>query len=327
MNRKLKCTIIMILVLVMLSGCGKNTELRFGAGNREGMYYAYAEKLDQLSGDALSLRIRSTTGSAANLRLLAKGFLDIAIVQNDNLYESIDDASSNGSLSFSAVCSLYTEAVQIVVRSDSDIHTLEDLKNKIVSVGEEDSGTGQNAKELLLLHGMSFADMDVRYYSLTEAVSALRGGGIDAFFYTSGAPAQGLKNLAEDTSIRLLSLSDEDIQRMKNLYPDYVECVIPAGTYRGLNENVQTLGVRAVLLAANDLDEDTVRKLTETIFLHADELREGMVPEGTYSASYAVESITIPFHPGAASFWKDKGAIVQTNESRKKTPVVGGQDE
>ncbi len=328
MKRKYILTILSILTIffmVSLSGCGKKAELRFGAGNTGGMYYSYAENLERIMADKIPLRIRTTTGSAANLRLLQKGFIDITIVQNDNLHDIT--GSMGEKLNFSAVCGLYTEAIQIVVRADSDIHTIEDLVGKKVSVGEEDSGTGLNAKELLQIHGLSFEDLNAVHFSLKDAAASLKDGTIDAFFYTAGAPTQEILNLAKDTSVRLLSVSDEDIRRMKNLYPDCLECVIPAGTYNGQTEAVHTVGIRAILLVSNDLDDETVRLLTETVFQNAAELNTNVVTEGTYNASFAVESIEIPFHPGAAAYFKTQGIEVKITDDSGSSPVVGGQDE
>ena len=324
MKNKLKFTVIIILLL-SLTCCGRKTELHFGSGNQEGMYYAYAEQLSSLMNEDLTLRIRTTTGSAANIRLLQKGYLDAAIVQNDNLYETAE--ATEDTLSFSAVGGLYTESIQILVRSDSDIHSLEDLTGKTISVGDQDSGTELNARALLQLHGIPFEDLNVKYLSLSDAADELREGHIDALFYTAGAPTQGLSRLAKETSLRFLSISDEDARRMRNLYPDYVECVIPAGTYQGQTEDIHTLGVRAVLLVSNSLDDETVRKLTQYIFQNAETLRAGIVSEGSYTAAYAAESIRIPFHPGAAAYLKEQGIEVRTTTNPGSAPVIGGQDD
>ena len=323
--KKVKLLIFIMALVASLSACGGKAELRFGAGDRGGMYYAYAEKLSQLAGDKLNFRIRTTTGSAANIRLLQKGYLDTAIVQNDNLYDIAEVTEED--LGFSAACGLYTEAIQVVVRADSDIRTLEDLMGKRVSVGEESSGTELNAGRLLSLYGIGYSEMDTRYLPLSDACTALREGSIDAFFYTAGAPTQGLSDLSKETPIRLIPVPEENVRRMKNLYPDYVECIIPAGTYGGQTEDVHTVGVRAILLVSNDLDNETVRQLMDIVFGNSDSLNAALLTESGFSAEEAARSIYIPFHPGAASYLKEKGVEVKPSENKGSSPVMGGQDE
>ena len=93
------------------------------------------------------LQIKTTAGSVANLRLMKKDFLDLSIVQSDILARDSQEDAEN--VSYSAVAGLYTEALQIVVRQDSGIREVEDLKGRTVSLGEEESGVRKNAEERL----------------------------------------------------------------------------------------------------------------------------------------------------------------------------------
>lgn len=50
---------------------------------------------------------------------------------------------------------MFTEACHIVVRKDSDINSVDDLLGKTVSIGEEESGSELNAKQILSAYGLN----------------------------------------------------------------------------------------------------------------------------------------------------------------------------
>ena len=69
---------------------------------------------------------------------------------------------------------MYTEACQIVVKADSSINTVEDLQDKRVSVGEEESGTEQNAKQILAAYGLNDSLVDEVNLDYSNAAEELR---------------------------------------------------------------------------------------------------------------------------------------------------------
>ena len=326
--------LLMLLSLMMLTSCGQGTDIRIGVGSEKGVYYNYAQKIKEIEGTWATLELKTTAGSAASLRLLQKGFLEAAIVQSDVLDSAdkgtgvfIKDAIGD-KRTYSAACGLYTEAVQIVVRKDSDIKNVDDLTGKVVSVGEEQSGVIQNAEQILQVFGISFSDIQVKHLSFEDSANALRKKEIDAFFCTAGAPTPAVAELFRDSEVRLLSLQGEDIKRIRKHYPGYTSCTIQAGTYEKQEEDVYTVGVRAVLVVANHLDKVTVKKLTETIYTNAGSLNRDIAGEGDMTAEKAVESIVIPFHSGASTYLLSQGAKVEVDKNGEKSDdAYGSQDE
>lgn len=168
--------------------------------------------------------------------------------------------------SFSAVAALYEEAVQVVVRADSGITTLEELQGCTLGVGEEESGTEQNAWQVLAACGLNNRLVHTVNLNYTDAAARLADGTIDAMFVTAGLHADALEQLAETCSIRLLSVDGGVGARLLAAYPAYRACVIPAGTYAGQGEDVWTVSVQALLLASNALSDETVQRLTARYF-------------------------------------------------------------
>ena len=161
--------LLLLPIIALCIGCGGENSasngIRLGTGGTGGMYYAYGTelaKMVQAEGKGRALDVKTTAGSAANLRLLREKFLDLAIVQSDTLSNAINGrgifAAAGPGVGYAAVAGLYTEACQIVVSKNSEINSVSDLVGKKVSVGERESGVLQNAEQifragLFFVHG------------------------------------------------------------------------------------------------------------------------------------------------------------------------------
>lgn len=331
--------LLLVLLILMICGCGGGNEqksaqnaIRFGTGGTGGMYYAYGTelaKLIQSEGDKHVLDVKNTAGSAANLRLLREQFLDLAIVQSDTLSNAVNGrgifSAQGPGVGYAAVAGLYTEACQIIVAEDSNINEITDLVGKRISVGERESGVLQNAEQILMSHGLTFEMMEINYMSFTDAASALEKGNIDAFFITAGAPTASVADLANKKDIKVLSIAPEVQNNMMKLYKGYTRCIIPANTYAGQTEDVQTIGVKAVLVANTDLNADEVAFLTEFVLKNAKNLPHNSSND-ILDVKYAVEDIPASFHAGAAKFYDSQGVKVNIYNGKSSESVKASQD-
>lgn len=303
---------------VLLSACAAS-RLRLGAAAEGGVYNAFGTALGtQVS----NIEVKQTAGSAANLRLLAGGYLQLAVAQSDMAQDAYNGAGifahESTERTFSAVAALYDEPVQIVVRADSDITTLEELQDRTVSIGEEESGSEYNAEQVLAACGLNNRLVHTVNLNYTDAAAQLQSGEIDAMFVTAGLGADVLQTLAADCAIRLLSVDEGVGARLLGAYPAYRACIIPAGTYPGQEEDVWTVGVQAVLLASNALPEEAVQKLTAQYFAGIDAIAGAVpVPLITDAAAAADQSV-VPYHTGAAAYYTAQGITPASPESAEE---------
>ena len=300
---------------VLLAGCAAS-RLRLGAAALGGVYNEFGTALGAQNN---AIEVKQTAGSAANLRLLAGGYLQLAIAQSDMAQDAYDGsgifAHESTERSFSAVAALYEEAVQVVVRADSDITTLEELQGCTVSVGEEESGSEQNADQVMAACGLNNRLVHTVNLNYTDAAAQLADGTIDAMFITAGLHADALEKLAETCSIRLLSVDEGVGARLLAAYPAYHACIIPAGTYTGQDEDVWTVSVQALLLASNALSDEAVQKLTARYFDKIDAVAAAVpVPLLTDPADAAAQSV-IPYHTGAIAYYTAQGITPASPES------------
>lgn len=334
MIKKFTLIFLGLLLIFSLSACTQTeSELRFGTGGTGGNYYAYGNVLANLLEDQfdVAVDVKATAGSAANLRLLQQGFLQLAFAQSDTLHDAnqgIGNFTSGKLSGYSAIAGIYTEACQIIVTADSDIHSIADLAGKRVSVGEMDSGVTRNAEQLLLASGLTFDTLgEVQYLSFSGSAANMAAGELDAFFCTASAPTTAVAELAKMQDIRLLSLDERTIEQMLNLYDCYTKCVIPAETYQGQDEDVTTIGVKAVLLASDQMDKDTVQQITKVLFENTTAVQYATTFDCTFHLDTATSNIPIPFHPGAAAYYAEHGYEVNVGGNGELRPVSASQDD
>lgn len=323
-----------VLILTALCACKSRStkELEIGTGGEKGTYYAYMSDFAKIMQREYTITPRTTAGSAASVRLLQKGFVDGAVVQDDILEQAYNglgvfaNEKTANNLTFSAVASLYTESLQIIVRADSDIHSVKDLKGKRVSIGESESGVIVEAEQVLAIYGLTFKDLEVHNNSFASAAAALKSDNLDAFFCVAGAPTKAVSDLAKETDIRILSLDEEEINKLKSLYPYYESVTLPIDTYGGIDTEVRTIGVRAIFVVSNSCSDDDIYSLTKALLAHSAELNESIITDGETSIEDATKNVSVPFHPGAARYYEENGITVPVGTTLLAKPVSGTQD-
>ena len=219
-----------LLAAAVLSGCAsteKAKRLRFGVAGEGGIYREFGERFAALENetDNGQVELKATAGSAANLRLLTGEYLQLAIAQADLVQDAYDQtgifADEEESRGFGAVAALYTETCQVVVRADSDIQSIEDLHGRTVSIGAEESGSEQNARQILSAYGLNDKMVSMVNLNYEDAAAQLKAGRVDAIFMTVGAPSPVLTALAGECGIRLLKVDGAAAQRLQSAYSAY----------------------------------------------------------------------------------------------------------
>lgn len=293
---------------------GEKQNLKMATGGTTGTYYAYGGVIANILNSKLpnvQLNVQSTGASKANIFLIDDKEADVAIVQNDVMdYASkgTDLFEEDGAVeSFSTAAALYAEVCQIV--ATGDIKSVADLKGKRVSVGDAGSGVEFNARQILEAYGVTFEDIEVNNLSFGDSADALKDGKIDAFFCTAGAPTTAITELATTNSINLLGIDDEHAKALQAKYAFYTQYTIPGGSYKGVDEDVVTVAVKATLIVSDELSEDTVYELVKGIFDNKDDITAGHAKGAEIDPAYAVDGISVKFHPGAEKYFKEVGAL------------------
>ena len=323
-----------VMACALLAGCGSQsaptgsegasgtpapsggaTKLTFTTGGSQGTYYGYGSVLAQyVSGKTdVSITAVESGGSQANIETMQDNAAQLGFVQSDVMsyaYEGTNLFAETGKVdTFSTVAALYKEQVQIVTL-DETIKTVADLKGKSVSIGASGSGVYYNALDILGVYGLTEDDIKPTYQSFGDSADALQDGKIDAAFVVAGAPTTAISSLTTSKDVYLVSIDKEHTDKLLAQSPYYVEYTIPAGTYDGIDTDTTTVAVGAVIIANNDVSEDAVYKLVSTIFESTEEITAQHAKGGELDLEYAASITSVPYHPGAAKYFAEKGLTV-----------------
>jgi TRAP transporter TAXI family solute receptor len=314
MRRMLSACVFVLFVIGAVASVQAADNLVLATGGTAGTYYPFGGAMAKIWNSKIkdmNVTAQTSGASAENVRLINKKEVELALVQSDTL-----DFAYNGKEAFkeplkgmSAVAVLYPEIVQIVVPADSAIKSFADLKGKKVGVGAPGSGTEANFRQLMDVYGLKKEDFDMRYLSFSESAEAFKDKHIDAFVVTAGIPNAGIMDVSTQNDIRILPIPADVAGKLIMKYPFLAAAKVPAGTYKGVTQEVPTVAVNAVLIAGNQLKPEMVYNLTKALFENQAELAAAHAKGKELSPTYAVQGVSIPFHPGAVKYYKEKGLM------------------
>ena len=293
------------------SGGGK-TFLNIGTGGTAGTYYpiggAIAEILNNKI-DGMNASAQSTGATVANINMLKDGSVDMAIVQNDITYYAVNGTEmfqGKKVTNLKGIASLYPETCQFVTLDSTGIKTIADLKGKRVAVGAAGSGAEANARQILEAYGITYDDIQVQYLSFGEGASALKDGNVDAAFLTAGFPTAAVQDISSQNKIRLLPVDPAKADELIAKYPFYTKTTIPAGTYQGFDEDVQTISVMAMLVVNDKVDDKLGYEITKAIFSNLDRIQAAHAVGKMISKENAEKGMSLDMNAGAKKFFDEK---------------------
>ncbi len=317
--KKMLTLVLALCLACSLASVALADGLTFTTGGTAGTYFAFGTVLANHISNNTDLQVTAVagTGSADNIDALDLGDAQLAFVQNDvanYAYNGIRFDRYNGKpiTNFRAVAALYTETVQLVT-CNPEIKSVDDLKGKNVSIGSSGSGVYFNAMDFLAAYGLTEEDIRPQYLSFGDSAEALKDGKIDAAFVVSGAPTPAVTDLATSKAMYLVSLDDEHVAKLQEISPVYTRSIIPAGTYAGQEADVVTVGVKATIVAAEDVPEDTVYTIVKTIFDGKETITDAHAKGADLDLAYASEC-GLPYHAGAVKYFQEQGITVETAE-------------
>lgn len=308
--------LVFLFIPAMLSSCFlSRKELVMATGGASGTYYPLGAAIAGIWNDGLDgvdVKVLTTGASVENIRLLAKGEAQVAIVQNDVLdyaWNGTDLFEGDKIEGIQAIGTLYPEVIQIAASSASGITDIGGLRGRKVSVGDQGSGVELNAKQILEGYGLSFGDIDKSNLSFKDSADAIRKGMLDACFITAGVPNAALQELASASSLTLIPVEGAGAKAVCSEHPFYTKTVVPGGIYRGTDGDVQALSVKATLVVSSSLSDDVVYRMTKALFENLEKLGEAHPKGRDVSAPAAISGVTIYFHPGAVKYYRECGAM------------------
>ncbi|AUJ24906.1 MULTISPECIES: TAXI family TRAP transporter solute-binding subunit [Virgibacillus] len=319
-------TVTLFIFALLLTACGGESDkdnanegdnedgekpefLSLLTGGTSGTYYPLGGEMATIikAETGIQTDAQSSNASADNVAALRDGDAQLGFVQTDvisNAVEGINSFEGEPVDNVQAIGSLYPETIQIVTTKDSGITSVEDLAGKAVSVGAPGSGTFVNAEQILEVHGMSMDDIEEQNLDFGESTGGIQDGNIDAAFITAGTPTGAVDGLKAQVDVNIVPIAEDKIDALVGDYPYYASDTIKAGTY-GLEEDVQTVAVLAMLAVTDSLSEDVVYDITKAIYENTDKIAHDKSEFITKES--ALDGIGIDLHPGAQKYFDEEG--------------------
>jgi TRAP transporter TAXI family solute receptor len=307
----------MAATLALPMGAHAQQFFRIGTGGTAGTYYPVGGMIANAVSQPgkIIVTAQAANGSVANVTGIAGGAIESGFSQADvaswafkgnGIYEGKPNVPG-----LRLIANLYPESVHVVVRKGSAIKSVADLKGKRVALDEPGSGTLVNARAILAAYGIKESDIKAEYIKPNQAGDKMKDGSLDAFFFTGGAPAGAIAELASSgNGIELLAIDGAPAEALRKGSGFFAPDTIAADTYKGVGK-VETLAVGAQWVTSDKADANTVYEITKALFSAPAQaqLAAGHAKGKFVTKENAVKGAGIPFHPGAEKFYREAGVL------------------
>ena len=297
----------------------KTTRISIATGGTGGVYYPLGGGLAALISKyvpGVEATAEVTPGSIANLNLIGAGKSEMAFTMADSAWDAANGlAKFDGKrVALRTLAVFYPNRVHVVTIEGTGINSMKDLKGKRVSTGAPTSGTEEVAARLLEASGVFPGDFSRERLSVAESVAALKDRKIDAFFWVGGVPTPSITDLAATPGIKIKLIDHGDASEyMRKKYgPIYVRNQILANAYPGDDRVTTNVDVWNLLVVPESADEKLVHDVTKVLFEKKDELVKVHKDAAFLDlANQSSGASPIPFHPGAARYFRERGITVK----------------
>ena len=258
-------------------------------------------------------------GTLVNTRGINAGELDIALSNVHAVFDAWHgrDPFTEGELrNIRAIGKYLSNAKQMGVRADSDIQSIADLSDKRISVKESGSGTELEIRRLFGEYDLTWETIEanggrVDHLSITESVMSFRDGLLDSIVFDKNPPDANILELETSFPVRVIEIEQEILDSLKDKYA-FGESTIPGGVYAGTPNDTKVYNVSTLVIARPDLPEDMAYAIAKAIYENTDTLAKKFKELGTMTPGSGSQDVGIPFHPGAARYFKEKGFDVES---------------
>jgi TRAP transporter TAXI family solute receptor len=311
---KLHRTVITATV-ALLAAPAAAQQVTFMTGPQGGSWIPLGGALKGMWEKAVpGLSITSTPGAGiANVRGVDEGKAHIGLANSNTTVDGIEGRPPYPK-KVTKVCqlaNLYPQYFQVVALSEAKINSYADLKGKAL-VTQPKGNTAEMLTDMILkANGLTYQSLSKTNFqaAYNDAVSMMKDGHVQVFTLGTTAPASAVMDLASARDVKLVPVDDKTFNAIKKANPGHNKLIIKAGTYPKQDKDVPVIGYSTHLVVACDLPENTVYQMVKTMAGNVDSMAAVVKSiEGIKPKDMALD-IGVPFHKGAAKFYKEAGAM------------------
>ncbi|MDO9441065.1 MAG: TAXI family TRAP transporter solute-binding subunit [Beijerinckiaceae bacterium] len=302
--------------LAVLTSAASAQPIGIGTSPQGTLTYTLAATYAKVAQQSLGLQVRvqPSSGTGVMVPLVDSGELDVGFVNTLELsasYSGTGDFINKAQKNLRAVAVLFPIQSGFFVRKDSPIKTMADIKGKRLPYGYTSQQVIRTVTDGVLANaGLTADDMKlVLVPNLIRGTDEFIAGNTDIGYFAAGQ-AKVAEADAAVGGLRYIPLSDapEAVERMRKVLPtSYIATLDPAPNRAGIAEPTKLLYYDYVMFVNEKVSKDVVYKLTQVLYEKQKELIEGMPLFRQTDVKRLYRESTVPYHPGAIAFYKDKG--------------------
>jgi len=204
-----------------------------------------------------------------------------------------------------------------VVRADSQIKEIIDLKGKKVAIGRPGGGGAKLSPLILKAHGLEPADYKAEFLDPGPALDEMRNNRLDCAAVWGGIPVAALYNFSRQIPIHLPSFKKEAFEKFQKMVPNGDHFVLR--TYKaedlkkGYGEGVVQEGevnfwtFQMQVIVRNDMPEGDAYKIVKAFWENIDDIRATGAALANFNYRDSLQSLSAQLHPGASRYYREKG--------------------
>jgi TRAP transporter TAXI family solute receptor len=262
--------------------------------------------------------IKKLSGSLKNISALKNGDVDFAIVPANIVYDQLLKASEstnvdNATNKFSFVLSLYAAKLNALVKYDSNIKSINDIKGKVIDVTNADSSANYMLQAISKIGNWDSSSLNaVEYIRNKDKPNALCSGQIDISLNYVGTPNAHINDMTKSCKVRIISMEDDLVSQLSNSNDFIGKDTISGGTYLGNPMDVNTFSSPLILLTNKDTDTLIVYNLTKLLIQNMSMLSKIHPAFKAHPLSnFADNKNLIPYHEGSEKLFREKELLAK----------------
>lgn len=328
---KAKSLCFIIVLCLFITGCGSSgtkeinstengtsstgtdsekVRISLGTASVGGNYYVLGAGLAGIWNSkvpGVEVTPEATGGSGANVGLVQNGDVQVAMTVDNtayNGYYGLGWADGTKYDNIRTMIGIMPSGLEIVAATRANVKSIYDLAHKTITIGPATSGGNLMARDLVATLGIKWgAKQDLGW---SDAMSAIADGLIDACMDYGTFPHAARTELVANVECNWIELSAEDRAKMVAAYPYYFEGIMPAGTYKYMDEDYHTLMTYNIIFCHKDLDDELVYQLTKATLENLEEWKLSS-DSVKYVKAENILKCAVPLHPGAIKYYNEIG--------------------
>lgn len=291
--------------------------LNMGTAAPGGTFAIYGPAWGGIAAEATGVNIsfRTTQGPNQNIVLVERKEIELGMVTMGVALQAWNGqgewTQGNKFRSIRALFPMYDTPFHGVVLKKSGITSHSALNGKSVGVGPRGGTPGTYYP--LILRAIGVTPSAIRFGSGSDMAGQVQDGLLDAFLFAAGVPIPAFSEMETQQDVSIIDFSADEIEKITKALPELTPTAIPAGTYRSASAALNVVGVFNFAIAHRSLPDDLVYEIVKSVMDNNARLKQTVAAGAETIPANASKNTFLPFHPGAAKYFREKGITIPDN--------------